>query len=373
MIIVHAALKKEWNELIDENAYAPKSFESLKKDGFIHCSCIENIVDVANDNLRKIEDPMVLLCIDTCRLTSEIKWEERGDKRIIFPHVYGPINVDAVIDVINFDKNKDGMFFYPDEILKYVQYEKSCGAIIFHEFGDGNKVLLINHVHGNHWAFPKGHLEEKETETKAAIREIFEETSLKADIDTNFRYTIRYSPKKGIIKDVIYFIGKVKKTETNLQIEEVNNAKWCTIDEARELITFKNNLLAFNAAVDYIEGKKFDVKKEKNFWTLLDGLVLESELIIDRPKGSFHPKFKQAIYPLDYGYLENTMSMDNEGIDVFVGSDESKKVTGILCTVDMINRDSEIKVLLGCTDEEAHIAHEFLNVTDFMKNIWIKR
>lgn len=373
MIILHAALKEEWENLTYEDAYEPRRFESLKKDGFIHCAKIENIVDVANNNLAGVKEQMVLLCIDTDNLNSEVKWEKRGSKGIKFPHVYGPINLGAVVDVINFTKDKNGMFFYPDEILKYVKYEKSCGAIIFHKFDNENKTLLINHVHGNHWAFPKGHVEEGETETQTASREIFEETGLKACIDMNFRHKIRYSPKEGVIKDVIYFIGAVNNIDVNRQVEEVNSIKWCTIDEAKKLITFKNNLLAFSAAVDYIEGKEFNQEKEKSFWTLLDTLVLESKLIIDRPKGSCHPKFKQAIYPLDYGYLEGTTSMDNQGIDVFVGSSDNKRVTGVLCTVDMMKRDSEIKILLGCTEEESRIAHEFLNATDFMKNIWIRR
>ena len=55
----------------------------------------------------------------------------------------------------------------------------------------------------------------------------------------------------------------------------------------------------------------------KSYWKLLEQLVSESEIIIDRPKGTCHPKFQGVIYPLDYGYLKNTTSMDNNGIDVF--------------------------------------------------------
>lgn len=253
MIIVHAALKNEWESCKGKNTYEPKMFESLKKDGFIHCCELENIVDVANDNLKKIKDPMVLLCIDTDKLTAAIKWEERGDKGIKFPHVYGPINIDSVIDSFDFNKDENGNFAFPDEILKYVNYEKSCGAIIFHKFNNDEKVLLINHVNGKHWAFPKGHVEGKETEKETAVREVLEETGFQVDVDTNFRYTIRYSPMKGVIKDVIYFIGHVKKTEYKIQVEEVNNAKWCTVDEAKKLITFENNLRAFNAAFEYIK------------------------------------------------------------------------------------------------------------------------
>ena len=59
------------------------------------------------------------------------------------------------------------------------------------------------------------------------------------------------------------------------------------------------------------------------------------------------------IYPLDYGYLEGTMSADGSGLDVWVGSLPDKAVTSVLCTVDLDKRDAEIKILLGCTPEEA--------------------
>lgn len=109
------------------------------------------------------------------------------------------------------------------------------------------------------------------------------------------------------------------------------------------------------------------------FWNLIDKLVSESKIIIDRPKGSRHPKFKEVVYPVDYGYLEGTSSMDGSGIDVFLGTDKEKKTDAILCTVDIMKRDSEIKILLGCTEEEKLAAHNFLNSSNLMKNILISR
>ena len=53
-----------------------------------------------------------------------------------------------------------------------------------------------------------------------------------------------------------------------------------------------------------------------DFWTTLDQLVSDSEIVIDRPKGSAHPKYPDFIYKVDYGYLNNTSSMDGQGIDV---------------------------------------------------------
>ena len=54
-------------------------------------------------------------------------------------------------------------------------------------------------------------------------------------------------------------------------------------------------------------------------------IVSESKIIIDRPKGAVHPKFSDFIYRVDYGYLDNTSSMDGYGIDVWVGTDERKQ------------------------------------------------
>ena len=54
------------------------------------------------------------------------------------------------------------------------------------------------------------------------------------------------------------------------------------------------------------------------FWTQLDALVQTSELVIDRPKGSPHPRASSVVYPLDYGYLSNTSGGDGNEIDVLL-------------------------------------------------------
>ena len=89
------------------------------------------------------------------------------------------------------------------------------------------------------------------------------------------------------------------------------------------------------------------------FWASLDELVASSKVVIDRPQGSAHPRYPSLIYPYDYGYLENTTSADGGGIDVWVGSLPDKAVTALVCTVDLRKRDTELKLLLGCTSQEA--------------------
>ena len=110
----------------------------------------------------------------------------------------------------------------------------------------------------------------------------------------------------------------------------------------------------------------------EDFWRALDELVSNSEIVIDRPKGSAHPRFPDFIYRVDYGYLKNTASMDGAGIDVWVGSDD-QKVDAVMCIVDLMKRDSEIKILIGCTEEEKLEVYNTHNETQYMKGILIRR
>ncbi len=110
----------------------------------------------------------------------------------------------------------------------------------------------------------------------------------------------------------------------------------------------------------------------EDFWKALDELVNNSEIVIDRPKGSAHPGFPDFIYRVDYGYLKNTASMDGAGIDVWVGS-AGKQIDAIMCIVDLMKRDSEIKILIGCTEKEKAEVYRTHNETQYMKGILIRR
>jgi len=114
-------------------------------------------------------------------------------------------------------------------------------------------------------------------------------------------------------------------------------------------------------------------KKNELFWEYLEKLVEESEIIIDRPKGAKHPKYPNMVYVVDYGYVKETKSMDNGGIDIFAGTDSNKKIDSIICVIDMVKRDSEIKILMGCTSEEKNKINEFLNNSKYMKALMINR
>lgn len=111
---------------------------------------------------------------------------------------------------------------------------------------------------------------------------------------------------------------------------------------------------------------------DEDFWKALDNLIDNSEIVIDRPKGTLHPKYPDFIYQVDYGYLKGTSSMDGSGIDVWVGSGE-KRIVAIMCTVDLMKKDSEIKILIGCTEEEMMKVYQTHNEPQYMKGILIRR
>ena len=90
-------------------------------------------------------------------------------------------------------------------------------------------------------------------------------------------------------------------------------------------------------------------------------LAATNPIFLDRPKGTAHPRYPDLIYPLDYGYLENTSAGDGDGIDVWIGSNNKKTLTGILCTFDRLKRDAEIKLLVACTSEDVQRIQAFNN------------
>jgi inorganic pyrophosphatase len=98
-----------------------------------------------------------------------------------------------------------------------------------------------------------------------------------------------------------------------------------------------------------------------DFWERLEALLAVHKLVIDRPKGSAHPRYGEVTYPLDYGYLEDTVGGDGHGIDVWRGSLPDFQLVGVACTVDSHKRDAELKLLVSCSEDELEIINSFHN------------
>ena len=98
----------------------------------------------------------------------------------------------------------------------------------------------------------------------------------------------------------------------------------------------------------------------EQFWTHLDHLLESSQIVVDRPQGSAHPRYPDVIYPLDYGYLDNTSGGDGDGIDIWLGSlSGHETIIGAIATVDLSKRDAELKLLVNCTEAEIQIVMKF--------------
>ena len=130
--------------------------------------------------------------------------------------------------------------------------EKSCGALVLYK-GDGKaQILILKHRLGGHWSFPKGHVEKNETELETAWREVHEETGIKITFCENFREMVSYSPKPGVSKDVVYFLGCAENQTTSMQVEEVSEIKWVDLSSAHEFLTYYNDKQLLKSAKKYL-------------------------------------------------------------------------------------------------------------------------
>ena len=109
-MIYHIVSKSDWAAVGDATHYRG---DTLDTEGFIHCSTLEQVLDTANFIFKGRED-LVLLQIDPEKLRSPLKYEDAGDGRL-FPHIYGPMEVESVMAVADFPPNPDGSFDLPGE------------------------------------------------------------------------------------------------------------------------------------------------------------------------------------------------------------------------------------------------------------------
>lgn len=108
-MIYHIAQKKDWETALRDNSYKAAS---IGKEGFIHCSPAEKVLQVANIFYKGHSD-LVLLSIDESRVKSKIVWEDQYDHGFNFPHIYGELNLDAVVEVNDFEHDENNDFCFP--------------------------------------------------------------------------------------------------------------------------------------------------------------------------------------------------------------------------------------------------------------------
>ena len=120
--------------------------------------------------------------------------------------------------------------------------EKSCGAVVYRKYHGNVEILLIKHLNSGHWSFPKGHIEDGETEFETAKREIKEETGIDVMIDHTFREIVTYSPRKDTQKIVVYFLGRAINYHQHIpQKDEIAEVRWFDIGHAPSVLTYDND------------------------------------------------------------------------------------------------------------------------------------
>ncbi len=105
-MIYHITTKKSWQEALAKGFY---SHESLAIEKFIHTSKAAQVESTANRYYKEVRD-LVLLHIDETKLTSKLKYEFAPSVNQEFPHIYGTINIDAVVEVSFIPEKSEGLY-----------------------------------------------------------------------------------------------------------------------------------------------------------------------------------------------------------------------------------------------------------------------
>jgi uncharacterized protein (DUF952 family) len=107
-ITFHLVPRAEWDASDTELPYTPTDFE---REGFVHCTDGEDeVAATANRYFRDLSDELLVLTIDRSRLSAPVRYDDPGS---VYPHVYGPIDREAILQVRSMRRRDDGHFEVP--------------------------------------------------------------------------------------------------------------------------------------------------------------------------------------------------------------------------------------------------------------------
>ena len=115
MLILHITRREDWEKALSKGEYKPKSFTI---EGFVNCATPDQIIKIANANFKN-KTGLILLCIDSDKVESKIRFESGGYE--FYPHIYGVLNLDAVVKTCEFEPGLDGNFTLPSEIKDLIK------------------------------------------------------------------------------------------------------------------------------------------------------------------------------------------------------------------------------------------------------------
>ena len=153
-----------------------------------------------------------------------------------------------IIELLHFQDQ-----FFDDEYI--CLYEKSCGAVVYTQKNNQILYLLIKNRSKN-IGFPKGHVENGETEQKTALREIKEETGLTVELDKKFKEFYGYTVNFFMKKQVVYFLAKFNSNIITIPEEEILSYHLVPFKEALHLLNYENERKILRNANNYLKNKK---------------------------------------------------------------------------------------------------------------------
>ena len=114
-LIYHIATLADWERARADGEYTRSTVDkTLAEEGFIHASQASQVARTANRFYREVPGDLVLLVIDPALLRAEVRYEDVPGAELPFPHIYGPLNVDAVVAARPFAAGSDGTFAFAD-------------------------------------------------------------------------------------------------------------------------------------------------------------------------------------------------------------------------------------------------------------------
>jgi uncharacterized protein (DUF952 family) len=109
--ILHITQRLQWETAKNLGSYRG---DTLDTEGFIHCSTAAQMIGSANRFFKGQQD-LVILVIDR-DLVQPVVRDEGAEANNLFPHIYGALNIEAVVQAINFSAAADGLFIWPTEL-----------------------------------------------------------------------------------------------------------------------------------------------------------------------------------------------------------------------------------------------------------------
>lgn len=261
-------------------------------------------------------------------------------------------------DILDEDGNKTGNTVQKGEELPKGFYHQAGDVWIINS---ENKILIQKRasqkkLSPNVWAMTGGSVIKGETSLQTIERETEEEMAVKLDI--NKAQLVEHF-KTGIVWVDTYLIRQdINLNDIVMQEDEVSEVKWATYEEIEELD--RNN--------QFIEGRWSFVR---DMFNAIKYIGKEVEVKVDRPCGSSHPKYPDHIYPINYGFIPNTVSGDEEELDCYIlGQQEPvKEYKGKCIAVIHRTNDNDDKLIVVPVDKK-FTEEQIREMTDFQEKYY---